>query len=140
MSVPQNIQELANKVRNEIYGKDVRESIAKSMEATGEVAEWSRQVAQDIVDGKFDEGELATEIERKLNDLEVQYAPELNSVKTDLAQTASNKLDKSEANKIKNENNIEVQAMIIELNALRSIISTNYASSIEEGISTGLAE
>lgn len=86
MSVPQNIQELANKVRNEIYGKDVRESIAKSMEATGEVAEWSRQVAQDIVDGKFDEGELATEIERKLNELEAQYAPELNQVKTDLAQ------------------------------------------------------
>lgn len=91
MSVPQNIQELANKVRNEIYGRDVRESIAKSMEATGEVAEWSRQVAQDIVDGKFDEGELATEIERKLNELEVEYAPRLNSVDQQLAQ----KRDKS---------------------------------------------
>lgn len=39
MSIPQRIKELANKVRNEIYGKDVRESIAQSMEVTGGTAE-----------------------------------------------------------------------------------------------------
>lgn len=35
----QEIQNLANKVRNERYGKDVREAIAKGMEVTGETAE-----------------------------------------------------------------------------------------------------
>lgn len=43
MSIPQRIRDLANKVRNEIYGKDVRESIAKSMEVTGETAEEAKQ-------------------------------------------------------------------------------------------------
>ena len=70
MTIPQNIEELAHKVRNEIYGRDVREALATSIEATAEVAEWSRQVAQQIIDGEFDEVELLT----KLNELEQEYA------------------------------------------------------------------
>lgn len=81
MAIPEIIEELAHKVRTEIYGRDVREAIATSMEATAEVAEWSREVAQQIIDGSFDEGELNTEIERKLNELEQQYAPQLTQVK-----------------------------------------------------------
>lgn len=104
MSIPANIKQWVSKVRNEIYGKDVREAIASSVEATAEVAEWSRQVAQDIVDGKFDEGELATEIERKLNELETEYAPRLNSLDQQLAQNVQ---------KLKNENaNAEVPLSI----------------------------
>ncbi|GGN54811.1 M14 family zinc carboxypeptidase [Oceanobacillus indicireducens] len=84
MAIPERIEELAHKVRTEIYGRDVREALATSMEATAEVAEWSRQVAQNILDGKFDEGELNTEIERKLNDLERRYAPDLGNLKNEV--------------------------------------------------------
>ncbi|MFC4389151.1 SGNH/GDSL hydrolase family protein [Gracilibacillus marinus] len=84
MTVPANIQQLADKVRNEIYGENVRESIAQSMEATAEVAEWSREVAQGIIDGTFDEGLLSTEIENKLNQLEQDYAPTLTAIENEV--------------------------------------------------------
>jgi parallel beta-helix repeat protein len=84
MTIPQNIQQLADKVRNEIYGRDVRESIAQSMEATAEVAEWSREVAQAIVDGTFDEAALSTAIENKLIQLEQDYAPTLTAIENEV--------------------------------------------------------
>ncbi|WP_079708628.1 SGNH/GDSL hydrolase family protein [Paraliobacillus ryukyuensis] len=84
MAVPTNIEELAHDVRNAIYGSQVREAIASSMEATADVADWARQVAQDIVDGKFDEGLLATEIESKLNQLEQDYAPTLTDLEIEI--------------------------------------------------------
>lgn len=90
MSIPSNIEELAHKVRTEIYGRDVREALATSMEATAEVAEWSRQVAQQIIDGEFDEAELSTEIERKLNELEQEYAPELTNIKNEVEDARGN--------------------------------------------------
>lgn len=90
MSIPSNIEELAHKVRTEIYGRDVREALATSMEATAEVAEWSRQVAQQIIDGEFDEAELSTEIERKLNELEQEYAPELTNIKNEVENARGN--------------------------------------------------
>lgn len=92
--IPDLIAELAHKVRNEIYGRDVREALATSMEATAEVAEWSRKVAQQIIDDGFDEGALKTEIERKLNELEEKYAPEL-SKKPDLFLSATEPTDTS---------------------------------------------
>lgn len=90
MTIPQNIQQLADKVRNEIYGRDVRESIAQSMEATAEVAEWSREVAQGIIDGTFDEGLLSTEIENKLNQLEQDYAPTLTAIENEVTDARGN--------------------------------------------------
>lgn len=84
MTVPTNIEELAHDVRNAIYGSQVREAIASSMEATADVADWARQVAQDIVDGNFDEAALATEIESKLTQLEQDYAPTLTSLETEI--------------------------------------------------------
>lgn len=90
MSIPQEIEELAHKVRNEIYGRDVREAIASSMEATAEVAEWSREVAQQIVDGSFDEGALNTAIEQKLNVLEQQYAPNLTNLESEIENARGN--------------------------------------------------
>lgn len=90
MSIPQEIEELAHKVRSEIYGRDVREAIATSIEATAEVAEWSREVAQQIVDGSFDEGALNTAIEQKLNDLEQQYAPNLTNLESEIENARGN--------------------------------------------------
>src|SRR5690606_12263644 len=84
MAIPQNIEELARKVRTEIYGRDVREALATSMEATAEVAEWSREVAQQIIDGSFDGTALELEIERKLKELEEQYAPKLTNLETEI--------------------------------------------------------
>lgn len=45
MAIPQNIKDLANKVRTAIYGKDVRESIARSMEITGDTAQTAKNAA-----------------------------------------------------------------------------------------------
>lgn len=90
MAIPEIIEELAHKVRTEIYGRDVREALATSMEATAEVAEWSRVVAQQIIDGKFDEGAISTEIERKLNELEVQYAPKLTTIQNEVENARGN--------------------------------------------------
>jgi polygalacturonase len=84
MAVPQNIEELAHQVRTAIYGRDVRESIASSMEATADVADWSRSVAQAIIDGSFDEATLNTAIENKLTQLEQDYAPKLTSIETEV--------------------------------------------------------
>ncbi|WP_067725378.1 hypothetical protein [Oceanobacillus damuensis] len=91
MAVPENIEELAYEVRNAIHGSEVREAIASSMEATADVADWSRQVAQDIIDGKFDEGKLATEIENKLTQLEQDYAPNLTALETEVGDARGNK-------------------------------------------------
>lgn len=84
MAIPSNIEELAHKVRTEIYGRDVREAIASSMEATADVADWARSVAQAIVDGEFDEAALNTEIENKLTQLEQDYAPKLTALETEV--------------------------------------------------------
>ncbi|WP_440896232.1 PspA/IM30 family protein [Amphibacillus sp. Q70] len=88
--IPDLIAELAHKVRNEIYGRDVREALATSMEATAEVAEWSRKVAQQIIDDGFDEGALNAAIEQKLNDLEQQYAPNLTSLESEIEDARGN--------------------------------------------------
>ncbi|WP_062105207.1 SGNH/GDSL hydrolase family protein [Bacillus niameyensis] len=47
MPIPQIIRNLANKVRNEIYGKDVREALAQSMEVTGETADTAKKTADE---------------------------------------------------------------------------------------------
>lgn len=43
MTIPTLIKQMAHKVRTEIKGKDVRESLARSMEVTGETAEEARK-------------------------------------------------------------------------------------------------
>lgn len=54
MTIPQKIQELANKVRTAIYGADVRESIAKAMEISGETSN-DTEVRQTILEQQFDD-------------------------------------------------------------------------------------
>lgn len=59
--IPENIKQLANKVRNEIYGRDVRESIAKSMEVSGETSNEANERSKDTdarqtdVENRFDD-------------------------------------------------------------------------------------
>ncbi|WP_203554942.1 hypothetical protein [Bacillus sp. B15-48] len=52
MPIPQKIQELANKVRDAIKGKEVREAIAESMEETGNIAEETK-IRQDSLGLQF---------------------------------------------------------------------------------------
>lgn len=54
MPIPQKIQELANKVRSAIYGKEVRDAIAESMEETGEASEYARNLSKETQE-RFDE-------------------------------------------------------------------------------------
>lgn len=87
MAIPAEIQALATKVRNEVYGRDVREAIAKSIEETGKTAAEAYEITQNLIDGTFDEGILSTQIEQKLLNLEAQYAPQLTSLTAELAET-----------------------------------------------------
>lgn len=81
-------EELAQFIREKMHGIATREAMALSLLKANEVARWSSEVAQQIIDESFDSGELNTEIERKLNEIEQLYAPELDSVKSQLAEKA----------------------------------------------------
>lgn len=90
MAIPQIIQELASKVRHAMYGVEVRESIAKGMEITGDTADKAYQITQNLLDGSFDQGELNTNIEQRLNDLEKEYAPKLTQLDSELNDISIN--------------------------------------------------
>lgn len=92
MAIPETIKNLANKVRHAVYGHEVRESIAKSMEETGSTADEARQITEQLIDGSFDTGLLNTNIEQKLNNLETEYTPKLNQVNAQLAEKANNEI------------------------------------------------
>lgn len=79
MAIPEKIKKLAHQVRSAIYGKEVRESIAESMELTAYVADEAKEVTQQLIDGSFDTGELNTQIEQRLSNLETEYAPRLTT-------------------------------------------------------------
>jgi len=86
--IPQKIKDLATKVRTAVYGKDVREAIAESMEETGLKSFEAREITEQLIDGSFDEGLLNTNIQEKLANLEVEYTPRLSSAESQLAQKA----------------------------------------------------
>lgn len=90
VQIPQKIQELANKVRTAIFGKDVREAIAEALEESGKTAAEAREITESLLDGSFDQGLLDTEIREKLTQLEQDYAPQLNDLGVQLAQTVTN--------------------------------------------------
>lgn len=52
MAIPQKIKNLANKVRTAVYGKEVRESLAESMEETANVADETK-TRQDSLETQF---------------------------------------------------------------------------------------
>ncbi|WP_262481736.1 hypothetical protein [Bacillus sp. CH30_1T] len=48
MAIPQVIQELASKIRSAVYGREVRESIAQSIEVTGNTADNAKKLSDNI--------------------------------------------------------------------------------------------
>lgn len=53
-------------------------------------AQKAEELAEQIIEGSIETGVLQTNINQKLNDLEVQYAPDLTNVKSQLAEIAIN--------------------------------------------------
>lgn len=92
-------EELAKFILEKMKGEHTREAMARSLLKANEVAEWAREVAQQLIDGSFDEGALNTAIEQKLNDLETEYAPQLSTIKNEVEdargsdQTLGDRLD-----------------------------------------------
>lgn len=83
-------EELATFIREKIYGQHTREAMARSLLKANEVAELSMIIAQDLIDGNFDETALNEEIERRLNDLETQYTPNLTSLENEVGNARGN--------------------------------------------------
>lgn len=52
MAIPESIKKKANQVRNEVYGKDVREALASGIEEAGDIADQTRE-RQDSVEAQF---------------------------------------------------------------------------------------
>lgn len=101
LPIPQKIKDLANEVRTAKYGKDVRESIAQSMEETGDTADQAYKITQNLLDESFDQGLLNTEIElrmdnlyttkgQKLDDLHDAEKLELDALQQEYADKAQN--------------------------------------------------
>ncbi|WP_163583277.1 hypothetical protein [Gracilibacillus saliphilus] len=74
-------------LREKMNGIDVRESLARTAEITSIVADTAKvsadeaiAITQSLLDGTFDDAELATAIEEKLNQLEKDYAPNLTTL------------------------------------------------------------
>lgn len=61
MAIPETIKKLANDVRTKVYGREVRESLAKGIEAAGETAEDARiksegtEIRQTVLEKQFDD-------------------------------------------------------------------------------------
>lgn len=95
MAVPGFIKTLANKVRKEIYGKDVRESIAQSMEVSGETADdaQKRSIEQlNRVDRLIHENPQPSEVVDARGEYSI-LRDRLNSTDSQLAQTAANEVE-----------------------------------------------
>src|SRR5690625_4169255 len=52
MAIPESIKQKANKIRNEVYGRDVREALASGIEEAGDIADQTRE-RQDSVEAQF---------------------------------------------------------------------------------------
>src|SRR5690625_664080 len=50
MAIPESIKKKANQVRNEVYGKDVREALASGIEEAGDIADQANTKSNDAVE------------------------------------------------------------------------------------------
>lgn len=78
-------------IREKVFGIDVREALARGVDIVSIVAEEAKvtseeaiQITNSLLDGTFDDAILLTEIERRLLELEEEYAPKLTSLNTEL--------------------------------------------------------
>lgn len=87
--------------REKKYGEHTREVMARAAEIISIVANEAKvsseeaiAITQSLLDGSFDDAELAANFEEKFRQKEQEYAPELTSIKTevDIARGTSNSL------------------------------------------------
>lgn len=97
--VDPRVANYTKQIREKIFGIDVREALARGVDIASIVAEEAKitseeakAITQSLLDGTFDDAELATEIERKLNELEEEYAPTLTEIGRKI-ETTKEKLD-----------------------------------------------
>ncbi|WP_346216441.1 hypothetical protein NSQ14_12680 [Caldifermentibacillus hisashii] len=65
MAIPESIKKLANDIRTKIYGREVRESLAKGIEAAGNIADQANTKSDDAV-------EQVNSIQSQVNQLVVE--------------------------------------------------------------------
>lgn len=108
-------------------GLDAAEAKEKASQAVADAliakedATVAREMVQQIVDGEVGTGALNTEIERKLNELESQYAPDLNGLKTEVGDARGN-----EATLGDNLNSIKTDLAQTTLKTLGTVNIKNY--------------
>lgn len=112
MAIPEKIKKLANDIRTKIYGKDVRESLAKGIEEAGNIAD-ETQARQNELETQFQsvldettdkDFNSAPEIKAARvssdgtnhNNLKERLDKEHQEVTTQLAQMEQKKVDRSE--------------------------------------------
>lgn len=112
MSLPSKIKDLAKKVRNAVYGKDVREAIARSMEETGRSANRAEGTAKDA--------EKATEAQKNRVDNLIKENPQPDEVvdaRTDVDGKSNDvlkdRLDKGQLRVRENEENQFLNSAVV---------------------------
>lgn len=93
MGDPNSVDKEINDIQNAIEGVEVRGALAAGVKKSFTKSKEAIGVTQSLIDGAFDDAELVTEIESKLNQLEQDYAPKLTNVKGQVSQ-AYNKMNK----------------------------------------------
>src|SRR5690625_2381594 len=72
MAIPESIKKKANQVRNEVYGKDVREALASGIEEAGDIADKANTKSNDAV-------EQVDNIQAQVNQLVVEGDPSVEA-------------------------------------------------------------
>ena len=80
MNNPDSIDKEISDIQNATHGVEVRGALAAGVKKSFTKSEEAIGVTQSLIDGAFDDAELVTEIESKLNQLEQDYAPKLTRV------------------------------------------------------------
>ena len=118
MAIPETIKKLANDIRTKIYGREVREALARGIEAAGDLADKANtksenavyqvnniqaQVNQLVVEGDSSveaaqarvdaEGNVFATLKERLDTKETQFANEIGILSNDITDLQSQKAD-----------------------------------------------
>lgn len=90
-NVDPRVKNYSDQVRTKMFGKAVRESLARGIDIASIVANEAKvsaeeavTITQQLIDGTFDDAELSTAIESRLNQLEQDYAPTLTAIENEV--------------------------------------------------------
>ncbi|WP_277679218.1 right-handed parallel beta-helix repeat-containing protein [Gracilibacillus dipsosauri] len=96
-NVDPRVKNYSDQVRTKMFGKAVRESLARGIDIASIVANEAKvsaeeavTITQQLIDGTFDDAELATAIESRLNQLEQDYAPTLTAIENEITDARGN--------------------------------------------------